>query len=66
MTQMVFYYKTLRLLLYPQLSQSQGNVRYLAKCAEACSGVCQTYKKLHQNISVGFSLMALQTVFMAG
>lgn len=63
---MVFYYQSLRLLLYPQVSRPQVNPRYLKQCAEACGGVCRTFKSLDQNMSVGYSLMALQSVFMAG
>ncbi|RDW59795.1 hypothetical protein BP6252_12882 [Coleophoma cylindrospora] len=63
---MVFYYKCLRLLLYPMISKPDVNPRFLKACAEACGGVTQTYKTLHQSLPVGYSLMALQTVFMAG
>ncbi|KAH6677710.1 fungal-specific transcription factor domain-containing protein [Halenospora varia] len=63
---MVYYYKCMRFLLHPLLSTQDTNVRFLKKCAEACGDVCQTYKKLHQSIPVGFSLMALHSVFLAG
>jgi hypothetical protein len=63
---MVYYYKCMRFLLHPHLSRQQTNGRFLRKCADSCGGVCQTYKKLHQNVSVGFSLMALHSVFLAG
>jgi hypothetical protein len=63
---MVYYYKCLRFLLHPLLSAPKAHLRFILKCAEACGGVCQTYKKLHQGISVGFSLMALHSVFLAG
>lgn len=64
--QMVYYYKCLRFLFHPLLSAPDANINFIRKCAEACGGVCETYKKLHQNISVGFSLMALHSVFLAG
>ncbi|KUJ16071.1 uncharacterized protein LY89DRAFT_102668 [Mollisia scopiformis] len=63
---MVYYYKCIRFLLHPLLSAPDTNVHFLKKCAEACGDVCQTYKKLHQSIPVGFSLMALHSVFLAG
>lgn len=63
---MVFYWKCKRLLLYPLISKPRSNPRYLQACAKVCGGVAQTYKRLHQTLSVGYSLMALQTVFMAG
>ncbi|CAK7224838.1 hypothetical protein SCUCBS95973_005655 [Sporothrix curviconia] len=63
---MVYYYASVRLLLYPQVSRPQVPARYLTKCAEACGGVCRTYKHLHQHMTVGYSLMGLQSVFMAG
>ena len=65
-SQMVYFYKCMRFLLHPHLSTQPTNPRFLAKCVEACGGVCQTYKRLHQKISVGFSLMALHSVFLAG
>lgn len=64
--QMVYYYKCIRFLLHPLLSSPKTHIALIKQCAEACGGVCQTYKKLHQNISVGFSLMALHSVFLAG
>lgn len=64
--QLVFYYKCQRLLLYPQISHETVNPRFLRLCAKACAGVCGAYKRLHQNVAVGYSFMALQTVFMAG
>ncbi|KAK4975155.1 hypothetical protein LTR42_004365 [Elasticomyces elasticus] len=63
---MVFYYKCHRLLLYPLISKPHPDGRYLKACAKVCGGVAQSYKRLHQTLSVGYSLMALQTVFMAG
>lgn len=63
---MVYYYKCLRFLLYPSVSSSEPSPHYLQRCVEACGGVCQTYKRLHQNVTVGFSLMALHSVFSAG
>lgn len=57
----------MRFLLYPIiLSHELVDSRYLKKCAEACGGVCRTYKKLHQVVPVGFSIMALHSVFLAG
>lgn len=52
--------------MFPQLSVPDVELRYLRACAEASGGVCETYKRLHHSMSVGFSLMALQTVFLAG
>ncbi|PMD60531.1 uncharacterized protein K444DRAFT_528507 [Hyaloscypha bicolor E] len=63
---MVYYYKCMSFLLHPLLSTKDTNLRFLKLCAEACGDVCQTYKKLHQSIPVGFSLMALHSVFLAG
>lgn len=64
--QMVFYHKCLRLLLYPQISKTNVAPRFLKECAKACAGICGAYKRLHQTLAVGYSFMALQTVFMAG
>lgn len=63
---LVFYYKCQRLLLYPHISETTVAPRLLKECARACAGVCGAYKRLHQSLAVGYSLMALQTVFMAG
>ncbi|KAK6064976.1 fungal specific transcription factor domain-containing protein [Seiridium cupressi] len=65
--EMVYYYKCLRFLLHPVvLSTELSDTKYLLKCAEACGGVCRTYKKLHQSVPVGFSVMALHSIFLAG
>lgn len=63
---MLYYYKTLRLLLYPRITTKNIDIDTLVKCAEACGGVCRTYKTLHRQTSVGFSLMALYSVFLSG
>ncbi|KAF2494129.1 hypothetical protein BU16DRAFT_619297 [Lophium mytilinum] len=63
---MVFYFKTLRLLLYPQLTKPQISPRFLKALAASCGSICQTYKRLHQIMYVGYSMMSLQTVFLAG
>ncbi|KAH9902335.1 fungal-specific transcription factor domain-containing protein [Xylariomycetidae sp. FL2044] len=63
---MVYYFKCKRLLLFPQISKTPVNPKYLKECATACAGVCGAYKRLHQAMAVGYSIMALQTVFMAG
>ncbi|KAI1340155.1 fungal-specific transcription factor domain-containing protein [Xylariaceae sp. FL0016] len=67
-TYIVYYYKCLRFLLHPIIlsSEMSDTTRYLRKCAEACGGVCRTYKRLHQVMPVGFSVMALHSVFLAG
>lgn len=65
-SQMVYYYKCMRFLLHPHLLSASASPHFVEKCAEACGGVCQTYKRLHQRVSVGFSLMALHSVFVAG
>ncbi|KAH7027251.1 fungal-specific transcription factor domain-containing protein [Microdochium trichocladiopsis] len=62
---MVHYFKSKRLLLYPQLAKTPVNLKFLKECATSCSGVCGAYKRIHQAMAVGYSLMALQTVFMA-
>lgn len=64
--QLVFYYKCQRLLLYPCITKPDFDVRFLKECARACAGVCGAYKRLHQSLAVGYSSMAVQTVFMAG
>ncbi|EME42010.1 hypothetical protein DOTSEDRAFT_174788 [Dothistroma septosporum NZE10] len=63
---MVYYYKTVRFLLHPHILSPQPDLSYMQLCIEACEGICQTYKRLHHNITVGFSLMALHSVFFAG
>ncbi|KAI1868736.1 uncharacterized protein JN550_006311 [Neoarthrinium moseri] len=63
---MVFFCKCKRLLLFPEISKTPVNPRYLKECAMACAGACGAYKRLHQVMSVGYSIMSVQTVFMAG
>ncbi|KAI1866633.1 hypothetical protein JX265_002177 [Neoarthrinium moseri] len=61
---MHFYYNCLRQLYFPIVLSQRS--RYVKECAKACIGVCETFKKLHRNSVVGYSLWALQTVFLAG
>ncbi|KAH9885724.1 fungal-specific transcription factor domain-containing protein [Xylariomycetidae sp. FL2044] len=64
---MVYFYKCMRYLLHPIiLSSEMSDSKFLRKCAEACGGVCRTYKKLHQIMPIGFSIMALHSIFLAG
>ncbi|KXJ85922.1 fungal-specific transcription factor domain-domain-containing protein [Microdochium bolleyi] len=63
---MIHYFKSKRLLLYPQLSRTPINPKLLKECALACAGVSTSHKRIHQTMAIGYSLMALQTVFMAG
>lgn len=63
---MIYYYQAMRFLLHPHITAAAAQLRYLTLAVDACGGICQTYKRLHQNITVGFSLMALHSVFFAG
>lgn len=64
---MIYFYKCISFLLYPIiLSPELVDSRYLKECAEACGGVCRTYKTIHQLVPVGFSIMALHSIFIAG
>jgi hypothetical protein len=63
---MASYYKSVRVLLQPRLYEQNIDQRYLDLCAEACRGVCQTYKRLHQRIPLAFTSVSLQSVFLAG
>ncbi|RDW58435.1 hypothetical protein BP5796_12365 [Coleophoma crateriformis] len=64
--QMLHYHKCTRLLLQPQLYEPVINERYLNLCTEACKGICETYRRLHDYFPVAFSTLSLQTVFLAG
>ncbi|KAH6669955.1 fungal-specific transcription factor domain-containing protein [Halenospora varia] len=63
---MASYYKSIRVLLQPRLYENTINKRYLSLCADACRGVCETYKRLHYRIPLAFTSVSLQTVFLAG
>ncbi|KAK4898174.1 hypothetical protein LTR27_004181 [Elasticomyces elasticus] len=63
---LIYYYQAVRFLLHPHVSSPDAHDQYLKKAVEACGGICQTYKRLHQNVTIGFSLMALHSVFFAG
>ncbi|KAF2001825.1 hypothetical protein P154DRAFT_595348 [Amniculicola lignicola CBS 123094] len=63
---MVPYYKCVRLLLYSQLSQHEPNLQYLKSCAEACAGLCGSYKRLNRVGRVDGSPLALQSLFICG
>ena len=64
--QMIHYHKCIRLLLQPQLYEGVVNERYLKLCTEACAGLCESYKRLHDRFPVSFSTISVQTVFLAG
>jgi hypothetical protein len=64
--QMASYYKTMRLLLQPRLYDKPVDPKYLGLCAEACRGLCETYKVLHSKVPISFSSFSLQSVFLAG
>ncbi|KFA70194.1 hypothetical protein S40285_04420 [Stachybotrys chlorohalonatus IBT 40285] len=63
---MAAYYKAFRTLLQPRLYEKNIPERYLELCAEACRGVCQTYKRLHTKLPIAFTSLSLQSVFLAG
>ncbi|KAH7325608.1 fungal-specific transcription factor domain-containing protein, partial [Stachybotrys elegans] len=63
---MASYHKTLRILLQPRLYERNVQDRYLGLCAEACRGVCETYKRLHTTLPISFTSLSLQSVFLAG
>ena len=62
----VYYYKCLRLLLYPHLSSPIVDPDIVIRCADACGGVCRAYKALHRDTTVGFSLIAIYSIFLSG
>jgi hypothetical protein len=63
---MIPYYKVLRLLLYPQLSQHNLNLHYLKLCADACAGICAAYKRLHRIGKADCSPFTVQALFLTG
>jgi hypothetical protein len=63
---MIPYYKVLRLLLYPQLSEQNLNLHYLKLCADACAGICAAYKRLHRIGRADCSPFAVQALFLTG
>lgn len=63
---MVSYYKGMRTLLGPLLYEQNPPKRFVDYCAEACIGVCATYRRLHHDMPVAFSTLSLQTIFLAG
>lgn len=64
--QLIHYHQAVRFLLQPLLLTSTPANKYLLLAVQSCGGICTTYKRLHQSVSVGFSLMALHSVFFAG
>jgi hypothetical protein len=63
---MIPYYKVLRLLLYPQLSERNLDLDYLKLCANACAGICAAYKRLHRIGRADCSPFAVQALFLTG
>jgi hypothetical protein len=64
--QLIYYHQAVRFLLQPRLLAGTAEDKFLLLAVKSCGGICQTYKRLHQSVSVGFSLMALHSVFFAG
>lgn len=64
--QLIYYHQAVRFLLQPMLLTSTPADKYLLLAVQSCGGICTTYKRMHQSVSVGFSLMALHSVFFAG
>jgi hypothetical protein len=63
---MIPYYKVVRLLLYPLLSDIDLNLDYLKICADASAGICQAYKRLHRIYGADCSPFAVQSLFLSG
>lgn len=63
---MAAYYKTVRVLLQPRLYEKTIQEKYVELCAEACRGLCETYKRLHTKLPIAFNSLSLQSVFLAG
>ncbi|RDW66373.1 hypothetical protein BP6252_10008 [Coleophoma cylindrospora] len=63
---MIPFYKVVRLLLYPQLSEPDLNLHYLKVCADASAGICQAYKRLHRIYGADCSPFAVQSLFLSG
>ncbi|EXJ82048.1 hypothetical protein A1O1_08117 [Capronia coronata CBS 617.96] len=63
---MASYYKTLRVLLQPRLYEKVVDGRYFALCVEACRGMCETYRRLHDRLPIAFTSLSLQSVCLSG
>jgi hypothetical protein len=59
------YHSAIPFLFYPQLFLPEPNQKYIQKCADACTGICSTHKRLHSEYAMGFSKMTMQSVFIA-
>jgi hypothetical protein len=64
--QMIPFYKVVRLLLFPLLSERELNVDYLKICADASAGICRAYKRLHRIYGADCSPFAVQSLFLSG
>lgn len=65
--QMILYNGCVQFILRPMILKSDAaNTKYIKQCAEACGSICRTYKKQHQSAAVGFSMTALDSLFLAG
>ena len=63
---MASYHKTMRVLVQPRLYQKIVDENYFKICAEACRGMCETYKSLHYRLPIAFTSLSLQSVFLSG
>ncbi|EXJ88132.1 hypothetical protein A1O1_05060 [Capronia coronata CBS 617.96] len=64
---MIQYSLSVRVVLFPQLSEDPVNQHYLQLCADACVKVCETYKRLHhKSNSISYTPLATQWLFLSG
>ncbi|KAH8705919.1 fungal-specific transcription factor domain-containing protein [Talaromyces proteolyticus] len=66
------YSKALRMLLQPRITTTRYSPNddktafYFSLSARAAGDICQYYKTLHQRRPLGWNLLALHSIFMAG
>lgn len=65
---MIQYYSSIRLLLFPLLMDDKAlDPRHLKIMVDACSGVCRSFKQVHQrSTSMYYSPLFIMSLFLSG
>lgn len=62
----LYYHKAIRLLVQSRILDSSYHDQWLKVCVRSCGQILQSYKRLHQNFAIGFTTMAVHSIFVAG
>jgi len=62
----LYYHKAIRLLIQSRILDSGFHDQWLKVCIRSCGQICQIYKRFHQKFAIGYTHMAVHSIFVAG